>query len=154
MKRSAESPANPGLRILLVNENRDGSAARKTVLEQAGYQAVIALSPEDALAEINRSSCDLVVTSYRMPGINGAELIAKIREIKPAMPIVLLSGFAEVLGLNEQNTGADAVISKSAHEVSHLLRTVNRLLRTAKAPRKPAAMQRRLLSRPHTVKLG
>jgi len=42
------------------------------------------------------------------------------------------------LGLTESNTGADAVIQKSAHEVSHLLRAVSRLLRRKPARKGPA----------------
>ena len=44
------------------------------------------------------------------------------------MPIVLLSGFVEPLGLTEQSTGADVVLSKSAGEVGFLIRSVRRLL--------------------------
>jgi len=46
---------------------------------------------------------------------------------------VLVSGFVDTLGMNEASTGADAVIQKSANEVTHLVRAVSRLLR-----RKPA----------------
>ena len=48
---------------------------------------------------------------------------------------MLVSGFVDTLGLNEASTGADAVIQKSANEVTHLVRAVNRLLRR----KKPAA---------------
>ena len=43
--------------------------------------------------------------------------------------MILLSGFVEPLGLTEQTTGADVVISKSAGEVNILIRAVGRLLR-------------------------
>ncbi len=50
-------------------------------------------------------------------------------------PIILLTGFAESLGLRAENTGADVVIQKSANEVANLVRHAKRLL---SPPKKPA----------------
>jgi CheY-like chemotaxis protein len=82
----------------------------------------------------------LVVTDYRMPKINGIELIRRLREVRKDLPVVLLSGYVDPLGLNEDTTGADAVIQKSAHEIPNLLRAVSRLLRR-QTQKKSAARQ-------------
>lgn len=71
--------------------------------------------------------------------MDGLELIANLRKGEFRNPIILLTGFAESLGLREESTGANAVIQKSANEVTHLVRSIKRLLAT---PRKPAASQR------------
>jgi FixJ family two-component response regulator len=77
-----------------------------------------------------------------MPKMNGVEFITRLRKQNPAVSIILISGFTDTLGLNEANTGADVVIQKSSHEVSHLVRSVNRLLRKLQQPtRKPPASQ-------------
>ncbi len=81
---------------------------------------------------------DLLITDYRMPRMNGIELIQKVRASGRTLPIILMSGVANALGLSEANTGADVVIQKSAHEVTQLLRATERLLKR-KTPRKPAA---------------
>lgn len=141
MRLSGTSPAQPVYRILLIDDNRNGLVVRKAILEQAGYSATIANSPEAGLEEFSRGIFHLVITDYRMPGMDGAEVIRRIRASQPEMPIIMLSAFAEVLGLDEHSTGADAVISKTANEASHLLRTVARLLR-AKPGRKGAGKQR------------
>jgi CheY-like chemotaxis protein len=73
-----------------------------------------------------------------MPDADGVELIAALREARPDVPVVLLSGFVEPLGLTEKSTGASAVLAKSANEVQHLIRAINRLLKPA-ARRKPPA---------------
>jgi len=70
-----------------------------------------------------------VVTDYKMPRMDGLELIVRLREEDPDISIVLVSGFVDTLGMNEASTGADAVIQKSANEVTHLVRAVSRLLR-------------------------
>jgi hypothetical protein len=57
---------------------------------------------------------------------------------------VLVSGFVDALGLNEATTGADGVIQKSANEVTHLVRAVNRLMRR-KPAKKPAGSDARTM---------
>src|SRR6478672_6953585 len=116
-------------RILLVDDNVNGSTARKTVLEELGHKINVASSGADALEQFSQHKYDLVVTDYRMPRMDGLELIGRLRKQAPDIPIVLISGFVDTLGLNEATTGADSVIQKSANEVTHLVRAVNRLLR-------------------------
>lgn len=135
--RSNSSPA----RILLVDDNKMGISARKAVLEELGYVVSTATSSTDALTRFREQPFDLVVTDYKMPRMNGAELIAELRTQSPAIPVILLSGFADTLGLDELNTGANAVIQKSANEVVLMVRAVRRLLRE-KTQRKPPGYHR------------
>ena len=120
-------------RILLVDDNVSGSTARKTVLEELGHKISVSTSGADALEQVSKQKYDLVVTDYKMPRMDCLELIVRLREEAPGIPIVLVSGFVDTLGMSEASTGADAVIQKSANEVTHLVRAVSRLLR-----RKPA----------------
>ena len=76
----------------------------------------IAANGEEGLKLFEAAKFDVVVTDYRMPRMNGVELIQRIRMVDPDARIILLSGFVEPLGLTEENTGADAVITKSANE--------------------------------------
>lgn len=139
MKNSQASAALRAARILLIDDNRNGLMVRKTVLEEQGYETEIASNGEDGLSKFQSHSFDLVVTDYRMPKMNGKEVIAEIRKVKKDMPVILVSGMVDPLGLNEQNTGADAVVAKTNNEVSHLLRAVTRLLK--KSIKKPPASQ-------------
>ena len=126
-------------RILLVDDNRDGLVVRRLLLEEIGCLVQTADGGRQALEMFHSGAFDVVVTDYRMPLMNGIELITEIRAVKPDTRIILLSGFVEPLGLNEQNTGADVVIAKSSSEPSHLVRSVKRLVN---APvRKPPARQ-------------
>jgi CheY-like chemotaxis protein len=120
--------------ILLVDDNREGLTARKSVLEELGFRIVTATSAHVALDLFGRHAFDLVVTDYRMPDMSGIELIQKIRRAKPATPIILISGFVDVLGLDSSTTGADVVMMKNANEVSHLVRSVTRLLNRKRPP--------------------
>jgi len=115
-------------RVLMVDDNAHGLTARKTVLEEHGHQVTTTQKALEALDLFAAESFDVVITDYRMPGMNGLELIAALRKIKPGVPLILLSGFVETLGMTEQSSGADGVIQKSAHELPHLTRMVARLL--------------------------
>jgi len=128
-------------RILLVDDNSLGLAARRSVLEELGHKVHTAGTAHDALELCGKQRFDVVVTDYKMPKMSGAEFIGRLRKQHPSTSIILISGFIDTLGLNESNTGADVVIQKSAHEVSHLIRSVNRLLRKQHQPKKPPASQ-------------
>jgi len=135
------SPTQAIPNILLIDDNRNGLIVRKQLLEEQGYHVVTATDGAEAFELYQPTLFDVVVTDYRMPRLNGIELIRCIRERDPQARIVLLSGVVEPLGLTEENTGADAVIAKTANEPAHLMRWVKRLLnRTAR--RKPARSQK------------
>lgn len=132
--RLKENPTSDA-KILLVDDNPHGLSARRVILEELGYQLTTKNDPLDALDAFLNSEFDLVITDFKMPHLTGVELIAKIRETSTTIPIILISGFVDTLGLTEENTGSNFVIQKSANEVQQLVRAVARLLR--KTPKKP-----------------
>lgn len=137
MRSASSHRATTQSLILLVDDNRDGVIARRSVLEELGYQVVTAGCGSDALRLVEERQLDLVITDYKMSPMDGLELIAQARARGFSKPIILLSGFAETLGLRSETTGADVVIQKSANEVSNLVRHTKRLL----TPKKPAGSQ-------------
>ena len=139
--KATPSETVPSARILLVDDNKLGLVARKTVLEEQGYRVTTAQDGQEAFERLVRDRFDLVITDYKMPKMNGLELITKIRGRQMEMPIILISGYADALGMTEAGTGATVVIAKSAAEVPQLIRSVNRLLRRP-AQKKPVGSQR------------
>ncbi len=129
----------------MVDDNGLGLVARKSVLEELGHRITIASTAEDALELFTRQRFDMVITDFKMPKMNGVELTAQLREVRSDIPVILISGFTDALGLNEATTGADLVIQKSSQEVAQLIRGVNRLL--GRAPRKPASSAGRARAR-------
>jgi CheY-like chemotaxis protein len=135
MRSSRSNLLRKSATILLVDDNRDGVLARQSVLEELGYQVVPAHSGADALKLTEKQPFDLIITDYKMSPMDGLALIAELRGREYTKPIILLSGFAESIGLSPENTGADSVIQKSSNEIATLLRQTGRLL----SPKKPAA---------------
>ncbi|WP_180540287.1 response regulator [Nevskia soli] len=133
----APSASHVPSRILLVDDNTRGNFGRKMLLEQESYVVETASSGEEALDLFLRDPFDLVVTDYRMKKMDGLELIAQLRRQPVAVPIVLLSGFVEMIGMDARSTGADVVLNKGNKEDEYLLRTVRQLLERGRR-RKPA----------------
>ena len=133
-------PTSSTPNILLVDDNCDGLLVRRCLLEEIGCCVQTAANGEEGLNLFQTFKFDVVVTDYRMPRMNGGELIQRIRLLDPNARIILLSGFVEPLGLTEQNTGADAVVTKSASEPATLVRTVKRLMN--RIVRKPPGSQK------------
>jgi len=127
--------------VLLVDDNRDGLLARKSLLEEQGFITTTAINGEEAFEALSKVTFDLMVTDFRMPKMNGIELIRRVRPLHPALRIIMLSGFVEALGLDEKSTGADIVIAKGSNEISHLLRSVARLLARNVARRPPGSQK-------------
>lgn len=114
-------------RILLVDDNARGLTARRMILADHGYGVETALSGEEAWEIFQKHRFDVVVTDLRMGGIDGMELIRRIRATDVPARIILLSGFIDCLGLTVESSGADELINKSNKEIPELLRAIRKL---------------------------
>lgn len=132
--------SDPGshVAILLVDDNPNGLTARRMILEEQGFSVTTSSNAEDAWALFQQAHFDVVVTDYRLQGMNGGDLIRLIRDSDSPARIILLSGFVGVLGLNEENTGADELILKSNKEVPELVRAVRKLAHQTPRRRPPS----------------
>jgi CheY-like chemotaxis protein len=136
-----KTEASPAARILLVDDNHHGLTARKTILQGLGYSVDTALSGEEAWEILQNHQFEVVVTDFRMGGMDGEELIRLIRRSDLKTRVILLSGFVNCLGMTAESTGADEVMMKSNTEVQELVRVLKKLL-TDSTRRRPAASER------------
>ena len=125
--------------ILLVDDNRMGRLARKTVLTENGYNVTVTERPDQVLALLAKEPFHLVVTGYKMAKMLGTEVIAQMRSAGFEQPVILMAGYVDGLSLNEATTGANMVIQKSANEVPRLVHGVRTLLQPRKAMGKAKA---------------
>ncbi len=87
-------------RILLVDDNARGMTARKMILTDLGYAVETALSGEEAWEIFQKHSFDVVVTDLRMGGIDGVELIRRIRATDAPTGIILAVGLHRLFGFD------------------------------------------------------
>jgi len=83
--------------VLFVDDDPMVSNSTVAMLEQLGHRVLVAPSASLALDVIRlEPRIDLVITDHAMPGMNGMELAARIRTLKPDVPIILATGYADV----------------------------------------------------------
>lgn len=95
----AEQEVRGSERILLVDDEPSIIEVGKRSLERLGYQVTIANSGREALEIFtdDPESFDFVVTDQIMPKLTGAALATRLLEIRPELPIVLCTGFSEIM---------------------------------------------------------
>ncbi|HEY3930071.1 MAG TPA: response regulator [Candidatus Koribacter sp.] len=80
------------VRVLCVDDDLNGLVIRAMVLEKYGYEVVTATDGEQALKLFRDGHFDAVLIDYYMPMVDGAYVARAMRYLKPAVPIVMISG--------------------------------------------------------------
>jgi len=84
-------------RILVVDDEPQVCQAIEMLLRFDKHEVVIVNAAPAALAELNKSSFDLVFLDYLMPGMKGDELARLIKQKDPSQPVAMVTAYAEVL---------------------------------------------------------
>ncbi|KQM75901.1 histidine kinase [Sphingomonas sp. Leaf22] len=87
--------------VLVVDDERLVRMSTAEMLSDLGYAVIEAESGEAAMRFVEEGRpFDLVVTDHLMPGISGTDLIRRIRTLRPGTPTLLVSGYADIEGLD------------------------------------------------------
>lgn len=129
-----------GPRILLVD---DDHAARRTLaamLQRLGYYVLEAEDGIEALATISYVKPDVVISDFRMPGMDGAALFLRLQERGElaAIPFLLISGYVDRWP-EELNHKTPAAVLQKPVTFERLSTEINKALKQARAGAKPAA---------------
>jgi len=124
----------PKRTILCVDENEQTLSIRKIMLETRGYRVVACSNGQQALDHFMKGGVDLVLTDLVVPGLDGATLIDRVKEISPQTPTVLLSGKVKIY---DGNTRADVFLCKGTYAPAELLERVRLLLVRKRGPKRP-----------------
>jgi CheY-like chemotaxis protein len=87
--------------ILVVDDHELLARLSCEILEMQGYRAVSAYSAQDALAKLESQNFDLLVTDFRMEGMNGLELAKRVHASTPEIPVIVVTGYGPVDGGGE-----------------------------------------------------
>jgi len=80
--------------VLLVDDDYDNLRCFGEILNGFGFKTIAMPDAETALTIIQEgASIDLVITDYRMPGMDGMEFIALLKQILPTVPVILLTAY-------------------------------------------------------------
>ena len=93
----------PNPRILLVDDEERFRTNLQKMLGAQGLAVKAAASGAEALEELKRSPCDVIVLDIRMPGMDGLATLKEIKRINPEVEVIILSGHASMDAAMEIN---------------------------------------------------
>jgi two-component system, OmpR family, response regulator CpxR len=133
----------PKRTILCVDDNEQALSIRKLMLETRGYRVVTCTNAQQALEAFRQGGVDLVLSDLQMPGLDGAGLVQKIKEISSATPTILFSGKIRAY---EQDMHADIFLPKGMYAPIELLERIRIMLIKKRGPKRlqtpePSRMQ-------------
>ena len=104
-------------RVLIIEDDTSMLALASRILRKDGYDVFEAMRAEQALELVAREDFHVVLTDIFMPGIGGIEAILRIHQIKPGLPVVVMSaGYGGMPGETAteaaMRVGAAAVVDK------------------------------------------
>jgi DNA-binding response OmpR family regulator len=116
--------------ILLIDDNAIQAATRQAILKRAGYSAIAVLNPKRALEQFQKNEfpteIDLVITDHIMPEMNGSEFVRHLRQMRPALPVLVISGLDEA---EAEYEGLHVMFRQKPIHPDSLLATVHALVR-------------------------
>jgi DNA-binding response OmpR family regulator len=92
------SETSRGGRVLLIDDDPIQLRVREAVLRESGILVDVATTADSALALLRSSSAGTIgaiVTDHIMPGTSGAPFVRSLRDLKPEIPVIVISGMAE-----------------------------------------------------------
>ena len=83
-------------RLLIVDDEEQFVEAISERLSMRDYDVTTALTGEDAIEKITNYNFDVVILDVRLPGIDGTEVLSKIKNLKPLTEVIMLTGHGTV----------------------------------------------------------
>jgi len=109
----AVSPALGRLRLLVIDDEPVLGETLAELLRQLGHEATTAGGGEAGLAALQAERVDLVMTDLGMPGMSGWEVARAVKAHRPALPVILVSGWGSAMERDQlEGTGVDLIMAK------------------------------------------
>src|SRR6478672_5001277 len=94
---TADSPAHmPKSRILVVDDEVAIRESLRMTLEYEGYECILASTGQEALSLVERETPDLVLLDVKMPGMDGIDVLERLRAMNEALPVIVVSGHGTI----------------------------------------------------------
>jgi len=114
------------IRVLLVDDEEEFVETLAQRLEVREFDVTTALNGADALERLEHEEVDLVILDLQMPGVDGIAVLRKIKELKPLIEVIMLTGHATVeTAIEGMKLGAFDFLIKPT-ETEELVEKINR----------------------------
>jgi two-component system response regulator HydG len=150
MAQSDTTPAHEGAsaKVLVVDDEPAARAALVELLREEGFTVRSAADGFKALGQLDEWTPDLVITDVKMPGMDGIELMGRVRERVEGCAVVVMTAFGTVEhAVSAMIAGADDYLSKPVH-FPELLLVVRRVLANHELQRENARLRGALTGAP------
>jgi CheY-like chemotaxis protein len=118
--------------VLCIDDEQTALQLRQHLLESAGYKVLAAKSGRQGVSAFKSEAVSAVILDYWMADMNGMQVAREIRKLNPAVPIIILSAYGELL---DESLGiADIWIRKGEEDPQFLLARLDELLKTRRTP--------------------
>ncbi len=116
--------------LLIVDDETRILAALRRSLRREGYVIITAETPAQAVAVLEETRVDLVLSDQKMPGMCGTELLAEVKRIRPEASRLLITGWAEAVSESELDALAIEAPIPKPWDDGELKQTLRRALAT------------------------
>jgi two-component system NtrC family response regulator/two-component system response regulator HydG len=100
-------------RLIVIDDEVNAAAALETLLREDGYEVSRANDAKSGLALLETTEADVVLSDLRMPGMDGLELLARIKEIRPETMVILMTAYGTVkTAVRAMKMGAEDYLGK------------------------------------------
>lgn len=117
--------------VLIVDDEAGIVYVFRRYFELHGFRVSVAYDGPSALALSDSDPVDALITDYRMPGMNGQELVERLRQRAPGVPAVIVSGYGSDITVSRP----DVVVLDKPVEPLFLVSRVNQMLDDAETVR-------------------
>jgi two-component system, NtrC family, response regulator AtoC len=136
------------IRVLMVDDEQQLVDAFKKQLAKEGIEVTPATTVREALSILKRESFDIVVLDIKLPDLNGVDLLLKLRQMEPALEVIMLTGFASVeTAIRSMKLGAYDYLTKPC-KISDLQKVI------LKAYEKKTLQEKNLVLEEHLQRIG
>jgi two-component system NtrC family response regulator len=101
------------MNILLIDDEATQRESLKGFLEHIGHTVRDAPAPAEGLKQLDQEVFDVVMTDFRMPGMNGLDVVKNVKERNPLIDIILMTAYGDIdLAVNAMKSGAYDFLTK------------------------------------------
>jgi putative two-component system response regulator len=115
-------------KILIVDDNTDVLESVSSLISSRGFSVVSCENAKDALDKLHENRIVAILTDISMPVLSGLELLEKVHNINPEIPVILMTGYAELdIAIDAIQRGAFDFVTKPFN-TPHLMRAIEKAI--------------------------
>lgn len=114
--------------VLIIDDDPTFCLMLKSFLSKNNFETATAFSGNEALTQVKKDEFDVILSDFRLPDTDGLELLKQIREIKPGMPVIIMTSYADIrIAVKAMQNGAYEYVTKPVNP-DEILLTINNAL--------------------------